>query len=321
MKSGAGLVSTDTSRTQVWSAVNKWEDRDTAAARAAGVAWDVDSGLNWDEKYALWIQSMPRTTGVMGYPTFIVTTPWGKTLESPALECAEMSIFLRITFSAWYELPFVMESMDSSGKRVYFGHNGVRTANGRYANSPEYALLYRDYSTMSPEDYQESWPEDTVLRGRSLDGGSDEQPMIGDGATTGTYLDEIHLNKRAGHFIMLALNYLGSANLADANNAYNIVPEAVRPGDARWSSAGSGSASATPWWSRTWTVLGEEPRLARVSGPDAAAAGQVGVGRGVEELLHHQLGPARGEQLEGDEYARLGGGPKRWRVTKNIDGY
>src|SRR6187401_2651344 len=42
-------VNTDTRRTQVWSAVNRWEDTDTAAARAAGVAWDEDSGLNWDE--------------------------------------------------------------------------------------------------------------------------------------------------------------------------------------------------------------------------------------------------------------------------------
>lgn len=69
------LVNTDTRRTQVWSAINRWEDRDTAAARAAGIAWGQDSGLSWDEKYAQWIQSMPRTTGVMGSETFLVTTP------------------------------------------------------------------------------------------------------------------------------------------------------------------------------------------------------------------------------------------------------
>lgn len=189
-------VNTDTRRTQVWSAVNRWEDTDTTAARAAGVAWGEDSGLTWDEKYALWIESMPRTTGVMGYPTFIMTTPWGKTLESPALECAELSIFLRITFAAWYGLPFYMEAMDSSGTRIYFGHNGVRTANGRYASTPEYAVVYRDHSGMSRAEYEASWPEDSVLRGRALAGGSDEQPMIGEGATSGTYLDEIHLNKR-----------------------------------------------------------------------------------------------------------------------------
>jgi len=315
------LVNTDTTRTQVWSAVNKWEDRDTAAARAAGVAWDADSGLNWDEKYALWIQSMPRTTGVMGYSTFIVTTPWGKTLESPALECAEMSIFLRITFSAWYRLPFFMEAMDSHGTRIYFGHNGVRTAAGRYAGTPEYALLYRDYSTMSPDDYQESWPEDSVLRGRSLDGGTDEQPMIGEGATTGTYLDEIHLNKRAGHFIMLALNYLGSANLADANNAYNIVPEAVRPGDSlveRWQRIGIGHTLVV----KDVTVLGEgNLDSALVSGSMPRRQGKWESGVVSKSYFTTNSTGGEGTNFEGDEYARLGGGLKRWRVTKNIDGY
>ena len=33
------LVATNTSRTQVWTAKNKWEDRDTAAARKPGLAW------------------------------------------------------------------------------------------------------------------------------------------------------------------------------------------------------------------------------------------------------------------------------------------
>src|SRR6185295_2756951 len=39
------LVATDTSRTQVWMARNRWEDTTTAAARAAGLAWTADSGL------------------------------------------------------------------------------------------------------------------------------------------------------------------------------------------------------------------------------------------------------------------------------------
>src|SRR5262245_16918521 len=61
------LVATDTSRTQVWTARNKWEDTDTPAARKAGLAWGQDSGLTWDEKYAAWIQSMERTRGVQGF--------------------------------------------------------------------------------------------------------------------------------------------------------------------------------------------------------------------------------------------------------------
>ena len=44
--------------------------------------------------------------------------------------------------------------------------------------------------------------------------------MIGPGATFGAYLDELHLNKRAGYFTIMALDYLGSANLADPANAF-----------------------------------------------------------------------------------------------------
>ena len=314
-------VNTDTRRTQVWSAINRWEDRDTAAARAAGVAWGQDSGLDWDQKYALWVQSMPRITGVSGYPTFEITTPWGKTLESPALECAELSIFLRISFAAWYGLPFFMEAIDSSGTRVYFGHNGVRTASGRYASTPEYAVLYRDHSAMSPAEYQERWPEDSLLRSRALAGGTDEQPMLGEGATTGTYLDEIHLNKRAGHFIMLALNYLGSANLADASNAYNIVPEAVRAGDSlveRWQRVGIGHTLVV----KDVTVLGEGSLdAALVSGSMPRRQGKWESGVVSKQYFTTQSTGGEGSNVEGDEYARLGGGLKRWRVTKNIDGF
>ena len=110
------LVATNTTRTQVWTARNKWEDRDTPAARAAGLAWTANSGLDWDEKYAQWVDSLSWIAGADGYSqTVELTTPWGKTLPSPALECAEMALFLRITFAAWYELPLFFESQDSTG--------------------------------------------------------------------------------------------------------------------------------------------------------------------------------------------------------------
>jgi hypothetical protein len=41
------LVATNTSRTQVWTARNKWEEYDTVAARKAGPAWGESSGLTW----------------------------------------------------------------------------------------------------------------------------------------------------------------------------------------------------------------------------------------------------------------------------------
>src|SRR5215510_8279835 len=52
------LVANNTSATQVWTAKNRWEDRDTTDARKAGMAWPADSGLNWDEKFARWVESL-----------------------------------------------------------------------------------------------------------------------------------------------------------------------------------------------------------------------------------------------------------------------
>src|ERR1043165_9934115 len=52
------LVATDTSRTQAWTARNRWEDTTTTAARAAGLAWPANSGLSWDEKFSRWLASL-----------------------------------------------------------------------------------------------------------------------------------------------------------------------------------------------------------------------------------------------------------------------
>ncbi len=314
------LVNTNTTRTQVWTARNRWEDRDTPAARRAGLAWGEDSGLSWDEKYALWIQSMEATASVGGDDTFLLTTPWGKSLPSPSLECAELSIFLRISFAAWYELPFFLEAVDSNGQRVFFGHNGVRTANGRYASTPEYAIQYADHSGQPPDDVSD-WPRDEGLRRRLLAGGVDEQPMLGEGATFGTYADEIHLNKRAGHFLLLTLNYIGSANLADTANTYNIVPEAVRPGDSlleRWQRVGIGHTLVV----KEVTALGEgNLDVALVSGSMPRRQGVWESGVRSKQYFTDERTGGEGENSDGDRYAALGGGLKRWRVTKNIDGY
>jgi len=62
-------VASDTTRTQVWIARNRWEDTDTPAARAAGLAWPADSGLTWDAKFSRWIASLAWTPSVDGYST------------------------------------------------------------------------------------------------------------------------------------------------------------------------------------------------------------------------------------------------------------
>lgn len=306
------LVATNTSRTQVWTARNKWEDRDTAAAKAAGIAWSANSGLNWDQKYAAWIQSLEYTPSLDGYSTTVkLTTPWGKSLPSPYLECAEMGMFLRITFAAWYELPLQLEAV-SSGQRVFFGHYGVRTAAGRFANTPEFGVVYKDYT--SSTTWQNTWPKDATLRTRQLWGGEDVQPEIAPNAKFGAYVDEIHLNKRAAYFTVLVLNYLSSTNLADSANTYNLVPDSVRPGDVlleRWQANGIGH-----------TLVVKDVKPIGASNYDVTLiSGSMPRRQGVKESGESSKYYFTSEYTAGVGYEKLGGGIKRFRVTKNVGGY
>jgi hypothetical protein len=316
-------VNTNTTRTQVWDARNKWNDTDqNDAARAAGIAWSADSGLDWDEKFSRWVASFDWIESTAGYyDTFVLTTPWGKSLPSPALECAEMAMFLRITFAAWYELPFFLEAVDRHGTRIYFGHNGVRTQNGRYNNTPEYGRRYDDHSDMATADYEANWPEDSTLRKRKLYGGTDSQPMLGPDSVFGEYVDEIHLNKRAGYFTMLTINYLGSVNLADTANTYNIVPEAVTAGDVlleRWQRRGIGHTLMV----KESLDIGEGNKdLITISGSMPRRQGKKESGVASKGYFTSQYSGGPDTNDDGDVYAKLGGGAKRFRVTKNVAGY
>ena len=312
------FVNTNTTRTQVWTARNKWEDRTTPAARAAGLAWTTDSNLSWDEKSAAWTESLAWIPAVDGYSmTVDVTTPWGKTLPSPYLECAEMAMFLRITFAAWYELPLQFEAV-SAGQRVYFGHFGVRTAAGRFAQSPEFAIAYRDHT---PSNWAAQWPRDATLRTRKLHGGVDDQLQLGAGKVFGAYVDELHVNKRAAYFTVLTLNYLSSANLADTANTYNLVPDAIRAGDVlleRWQRNGIGHT----------LVVHDVRQLAEASLDVTMISGSMPRRQAVRESGQSSKGyftsiyaGGPGMTETGEPYAKLGGGLKRFRVTKNVGGY
>ncbi|HMG23173.1 MAG TPA: hypothetical protein VK607_17680 [Kofleriaceae bacterium] len=313
-------VATDTTRTQVWTARNRWEDTGTPAARAAGLAWPADSGLDWDTKFSRWIASLPWVASVDGGATTVqLTTPWGVTLPSPMLECAETSLFLRITFAAWYELPLMLETQDDHGRLVYFGHNGVRTTAGRYARSPEFAIAYKDYTGSS--GWRTRWPSDAVLRGKRIAGGDDDQSELAPGAHFGAYLDALHLNKRVGYFTVMVLDYLGSANLADPANAYNLVPEAVRPGDfliERWQQVGIGHTLVVK---QVDGLAGGSKDVALISGsmPRRQSIRQSGETSKSYFTSDYTGGP--GVNSDGVADAALGGGLKRWRVTKNIAGY
>ena len=314
------LVATDTTRTQVWTARNKWEDTDTTAAKAAGLAWPANSGLTWDAKFGAWIESLAWIPSVDGYSTTVqLTTPWGKTLPSPSLECAEMALFLRITFSAWYELPLFFETQDDHGVRVYFGHNGVRTASGRYAASPEFAIKYKDYSKTA--GWETSWPKDTALRAKRIAGGDDVQVAIGPTATFGTYLDELHLNKRVGYFTVMALDYLGSMNVADSANTYNIVPDTVRAGDTlieRWQRSGIGHTLVVK---EVHALPGGSKDVSLISGSMPRRQGVRESGESSKSYFTSEYTGGPGTNSDGDQYAKLGGGIKRWRVAKNVAGY
>lgn len=313
------LVATNTTRTQVWTARNKWEDRDTPAAKAAGVAWGENSGLSWDEKYSAWIDSMDWIPSLNGYSmTVAISTPWGKTLPSPYLECAEMALFLRITFAAWYELPLFFEAV-SGGQRVYFGHFGVRTAASRFAGTPEFGVSYKDYT--SSTTWRTTWPKDTTLRSRKLYGGEDTQPQIAANAVFGAYVDELHLNKRAGYFTVLALNYLSSVNVADTANTYNVVPDAVRAGDVlveRWQKNGIGHTLIVH---DVVDLGGGSMDVTTISGSMPRRQGVRESGESSKYYFTSQYTGGEGVNDENLPYAKLGGGLKRWRVTKNVGGY
>ena len=305
--------------TQAWVVENQWEDRDTANARRAGIAWGENSGLNWDEKYARWIGSLQKTPSTGWGDTFQLTTPWGKTLPAPKLDCADVAILLRASFAAWYRLPFYFVAYDS-GRRVYFGHFGIRTASGNWNSMPRFARDYRDDSNMAPADYNRSWPQDSRLRSRGVQSG-DEQTFLGTGLRTGAYLDEIHLNKRAGHLIRLVLIYMGSANLADSLNTYNLVPEALRTGDFllfRRARNGSGHTMVVV---RAEHLPDGQLEAEDVYGnlPPAQPTWQTAAE--TKRNFTNDEGGGPSTNSSGEIYSHIGGGLKRYRVAKNVGGY
>jgi hypothetical protein len=136
----------------------------------------------------------------------------------------------------------------------------------------------------------------------------------------GAYLDEVHLNKRAGHLIIYLVNYFGSMNLADSVNTYNLVPEAIRSGDLllhRWQRSGIGDAKLlkavgeNAAGDKTARLMsGSMPRRQPKIYDEIASKGY---------FTSEDTG-GKGTNPTGDRYFKLGGGAKRFRVTKNIGG-
>ena len=249
--------------------------------------------------------------------TFLLTTPHGRAFTAPVLECAEVAIFMRAAFAAWYNLPFYLEAYDR-GQPIYLGHFGFRNADGSlFSRTPNFARTYADHT----EDWQagRTWPSDAKLKGRGLYGGGDEigfLPMVnGKPARAGAYFDEIFLNKRVGHFMLLALSWFGSMHLADGANMYHIKAEGVKAGDVlleRWQRRGIGHT--IPVMRTEWPEADRlEVAVATGSMPRRYPKWEDGARAGRYFKDESAGGP--GMNPDGDEYAKLGGGIRRWRVA------
>ncbi len=293
--------------TEVWAVTDAWDDRDTTAARKAGLSWDASSGLTWEEKYAKWVDSLPRATATDGYITFSITSPYGRTLTTTPLECSEVALFLRSTFASWYGLPFYVSAVDQTGKRVYLGHFGFRTANGKYGNTSSYKTLYKDHGRTIPAA---GWPSDAKLRAKAL--GDDAREA-------GLFFDDLYLNKRMGYFQLTLLNWFGSMNIADEANAFHVKPEAVRTGDVlveRWQKQGIGHVLLV----KSVVPAGEQLEVTLASGsmPRRQPVWESEIDS--KRYFTSELTGGEGTLDDGTPYAKLGGGLRRFKQAKKKNG-
>ncbi len=320
----SGPVAKKNTPWEVWSADNAWTDKDTTAAKKAGVAWAANSGLTWEEKFDLWVASFESVPSEWGGTTISIPTPFGdKKLRGPTLECAEFGMLLRAAFASWYKLPFYLRGWDASQKRyMYAGHFGFVDANGNgLTGFPKFRDQYKNYeSTWSPGD---AWPTDAALRLKHL--GSDDTVAFlkgpnGEDVGAGAYFDELFLNKRTGHFMRLMLLYFGSINLADGSNMFPIRPEATHPGDVlleRWQKEGIG---------HTIPVLHVTSPIDGKLAIDVATGSMPRRQPVFEEALSSRgyftsdATGGEGNAYDGSPYAKLGGGIRRWRTATKRSG-
>jgi hypothetical protein len=305
--------------TEVWAVRNAWADRDTAEARKAGLAWGANSGLTWEQKFERWVGSLrkvPRADGGSG-ETFEITTPEGRTVPAPVLECAETALFLRVTFASWYGLPFYLTGWDAAGRQaLYAGHFGfVNKAGQRIGTFPRFRTAYTDHSRTWRAGT--AWPKDARLRGLRL-AGDDTVPWLASATTTpgaGAYFDEMFLNKRVGYFMRLILLYFGSVNLADSANTLHARPASIRPGDVlleRWQARGIGHTLVV-------LAVGGRPAPGELSVELASGSMPRRQPRWDDGLASRRyLVDARtggeGVTADGTRYAQLGGGLRRFRA-------
>ncbi len=310
---------------EVWAATNAWTDKDTTEAKKAGVAWKENSGLTWEEKFDLWVASFETMPDGNGFGTTIsIPTPYGdKKLPGPTLECAEVAMFLRVTFASWYHLPFYLRGWDSETKQsIYAGHFGFVFKDGSgMPKFPAFKTKYKDFEkTWKAGD---PWPTDAGLRAKRL---ADDDTVTfltgpnGEELGAGAYFDEIFLNKRTGHFMRLMLLYFGSVNLADGSNMFHIKPEAASAGDVlleRWQKKGIGHTIPLV---RVTSPLEGKLAIEVISG--SMPRRQPRYEDALQGRRYFTLAETGGEGTasDGTPYAKLGGGVRRWRTAKQSGG-
>ena len=314
----SGMASTH----RVWEVTREWTDEDNAA----GMAWPANSGLNWEEKYSAWVDSLVKTEAENGHDTVEIVTPWGRELPGPRLECSEMGMFMRALFASWYNLPFYMTATGGSGT-VHYGHFGIVDNNGvRVSGTSNYRSAYTDYtSSMSGQSNSQilaNWPDDTVLEGKSLvNAHEDAVEFLGANAYFGAYVDEMVLNKRAGYFLIKLLEDFGSIHFASDRNLWNIEAEAIRPGDImlhRWQPSGIGhvmvikEVNELPGGNIDVAITyGSMPRIQPVWYDTAIAKSYFTS----DYAGSAEMGPTN------VAYSHYGGGAKRWRTAKLSGSY
>lgn len=295
--------------TSVWTPTRTW----ASISDEAGLAWPANSGLTWDEKYRAWVDSLEPVASEGTYDTAEIVTPWGHVLPLNRMECAESAILLRTTFAAWHGLPFFMTAYSPTlGQNVHYGHFGMRTETGAAVPWAPNFTQWQDFTTTWDGVV---WPDDTNLEGLALTALQDDvNGFLGPDAYSGAYLDELHLNKRVGYFLLRVLTDFGSIHMAHSENLFDLAPEAIDAGDLlihRWQATGIGHTMVVKHVERTWSstevsiLAGSMPRIQpRWTSP--------AVSRGY--FSHDYAGSAVHHPVTDVPYVELGGGLKRWRT-------
>ncbi len=305
-----------TSSEAVWAVPNHWSDLDPDP----GLAWSANSGLDWNEKYRLWVDDLAITPSMTGNVTAELSTPWGA-VPLASLECAESAFVLRASFAAWHGLPFYVSGYSPAlGQNVYYGHFGMVTASGTPVSwAPDFSQLADHTAAMDAGD---PWIEDPALQGEALPFQDDDlNDFLEPGARTGDWLDVIHANKRVAHLLMRMLTDFGSVHLAHATNVFDVTAEGTETGDVlvhRWQPQGIGHVMIVKEIADDPDSAGEDVNVLQGSMPRVQPRWMFeAVAQGYFTDRH-----AGSDDLDanGVPYVEMGGGVKRWRTAEQSGG-